>query len=183
MIAGSGGSGGGAGASRAMDVQQIFERLGQLCGGALLDAAPGDGEWPRLNVVPTRVAEVARVLRDDPALGFDCLANLTGVDLKAEDSIEVCYHLFSYRHRHQLMLAARASRGDPLLPTFTDLWPAADWLERECFDLLGVRFIGHPDLRRLLMPEDWVGHPLRKDFIEPEEYHGISTRRESLLKL
>ncbi len=74
-------------------------------------------------------------------------------------------------------------RLDPQLPTVSTVWPFGDWLEREAFDLMGVNFVGHGDLRRLLMPEDWVGHPLRKDFVEPEEYHGISTRRESLLKI
>lgn len=166
-----------------MDAQQIFQRLAKACEGALLSDAPGVGGWPRVNVVSSRVAEVARVLRDDPELNFDCLTNLTGVDLKSADQIEVCYHIFSYRYRHQIMLAVQASRGDPMVPTLTHLWPAANWLERECFDLLGVRFDGHPDMRRILMPEDWVGHPLRKDFVEPDSYHGISTRRESLLKL
>ena len=73
-------------------------------------------------------------------------------------------------------------REKPEMPSLEAIWKAANWLEREIYDLLGVNFTNHPDLRRLLMPEDWVGYPLRKDFVEPEEYHGISTRRESLLK-
>ncbi|MFM7734749.1 MAG: NADH-quinone oxidoreductase subunit C [Alphaproteobacteria bacterium] len=141
------------------------------------------GDWPVVSIEPTSVAEVCRMLRDDPALAFDCLSNLSGVDRKADDRIEVWYHLYSYRHRHQVALRTTTPRHDPVLPTVSHLWPIANWLERECWDLLGVRFLEHPDLRRLLMPEDWVGHPLRKDFVEPDEYHGISTRRESLLKL
>ncbi|MFM7142441.1 MAG: NADH-quinone oxidoreductase subunit C [Alphaproteobacteria bacterium] len=141
------------------------------------------GDWPVVSIESTSVAEVCRMLRDDPALAFDCLSNLSGVDRKADDRIEVWYHLYSYRHRHQVALRTTTPRLDPVLPTVSHLWPIANWLERECWDLLGVRFLEHPDLRRLLMPEDWVGHPLRKDFVEPDEYHGISTRRESLLKL
>ncbi|MFM9013778.1 MAG: NADH-quinone oxidoreductase subunit C [Gemmatimonadota bacterium] len=141
------------------------------------------GDWPVVSIEPTSVAEVCRMLRDDPALAFDCLSNLSGVDRKADDGIVVWYHLYSYRHRNQVALRTTTPRLDPVLPTVSHLWPIANWLERECWDLLGVRFLEHPDLRRLLMPEDWVGHPLRKDFVEPDEYHGISTRRESLLKL
>ena len=80
------------------------------------------------------------------------------------------------------MLKVNAARDDPQVPSVADVWRHADWQEREVFDLLGVRFPGHPDLRRILMPEDWPGHPLRKDFVEPEVYHGIATSRESLLK-
>jgi NADH-quinone oxidoreductase subunit C len=76
----------------------------------------------------------------------------------------------------------RAPRDNPIVPTVEQVWKAANWLEREIYDLLGVTFTDHSDLRRLLMPEDWVGYPLRKDFVEPDEYHGISTRRESLLR-
>jgi NADH-quinone oxidoreductase subunit C len=79
-------------------------------------------------------------------------------------------------------LKADVPRDAPGLPSVERVWRAAEWLEREIYDLLGVTFAGHPDLRRLLMPEDWIGYPLRKDFVEPEEYHGISTRRESLLR-
>ena len=66
-----------------------------------------------------------------------------------------------------------------MVPTLENVWKSANWMEREIYDLLGVNFEGHSDMRRLLMPEDWIGHPLRKDFVEPQEYHGISTVRES----
>jgi len=156
----------------------LRERLGTIVSDALRDA-----EWPLCDVRGQSIAEVCAMLRDEPGCDFDCLSNLSAVDRKSDDAIEVYYHLFSYRHRHRLTLRATTPRPDPILPSVAQVWPIANWLEREAFDLLGVRFTGHPDLRRILMPEDWVGHPLRKDFVEPDEYHGISTRRESLLKL
>lgn len=165
-----------------MDVSEIHSRLREKFGHAVSeDTEPG--AWPIVDVEGARVAEVCAFLRDEKDLAFDCLSNLTGVDRKEDERIEVDYNTFSYAHRHQLTLRTTTPRLEAALPTACDVWPAANWLERECFDLLGVRFIGHPDLRRILMPEDWVGHPLRKDFVEPDEYHGISTRRESLLKL
>jgi NADH-quinone oxidoreductase subunit C len=165
-----------------MDAADIHRRLREKLGNAVSPEMK-PAEWAVCDVQPAAIAEACRLLRDDPELGFDCLSNLTAVDRKADDRIDVYYHLYSYAHRHKLALKASASRLDPVLPTVSTVWPIADWLEREAFDLMGVSFVGHPDLRRLLMPEDWVGHPLRKDFVEPEEYHGISTRRESLLKL
>jgi NADH-quinone oxidoreductase subunit C len=133
-------------------------------------------------VAPDRLLEVATACREDADLAFDCLSNLSGVDWPKEGHIQVVYHLFSYRHRHLVVLKVNAMRDDPVLPSLAGVWSHANWQEREVFDLLGVRFTGHPDLRRILMPEDWPGHPLRKDFVEPAEYHGISTSRESLLK-
>ena len=128
------------------------------------------------------LVEVARFCKTDPELAFDCLSNLSGVDYPKREVIQVVYHLWSYPHRHQFVLKADAPRDNPVLPSLASVWAHAEWEEREVFDLLGVRFEGHPDLRRILMPEDWPGHPLRKDYVEPEEYHGISTSRESLLK-
>ena len=163
-----------------MEAAEIHRRLRERFGNAIAQEVKA-GDWPAIVVQAPLVADVGRALRDEH--GFDCLTNLSGVDRKAADEIEVWYHLFSYSTRAQLALVAATPRPDPVLPTVSELWPIANWLERECFDLLGVRFTQHPDLRRILMPEDWVGHPLRTDFVEPDEYHGISTRRESLLKL
>jgi NADH-quinone oxidoreductase subunit C len=137
---------------------------------------------PWLVVDAEAIVEVCRVLHDDPDLGFDALSNQSGVDYKEQGYIEVVYHLFSYLHRHAIVLKVRTPRDNAVIPTVEGVWKAANWLEREIYDLLGVTFTNHSDLRRLLMPEDWVGYPLRKDFVEPAEYHGISTRRESLLR-
>lgn len=139
------------------------------------------GREPALRVAAEALPEVATFLRDSPELAFDCLSNQSGVDYPARDAIEVVYHLFSYRHRHALVIKVTAARDNPSLPSVEAIWKTAIWMEREIFDLLGVVFEAHPDLRRILLPEDWVGHPLRKDFVEPTEYHGISTKRESML--
>jgi NADH-quinone oxidoreductase subunit C len=137
---------------------------------------------PYIVVKPDAVVEVCRFLKEDPALAFDCLSNMSGVDYLKENKIQVVSHLYSYPHRHKIVVKVNVPRENPTMPSVEGVWKAANWQEREIYDLLGVIFTGHPDLRRLLMPEDWVGYPLRKDFVEPEEYHGISTRRESLLK-
>jgi NADH-quinone oxidoreductase subunit C len=165
-----------------MEVAEIHRRLRERLGN-IVSPDVKVAEWSRCDVQGQAIAEACALLRDEPDLAFDCLSNLSAVDRKADDTIEVYYHLMSYGHAHRIVLRAATPRPDPVLPTVSHLWPIANWLEREAYDLLGVRFIDHPDLRRILMPEDWVGHPLRKDFVEPEEYHGISTRRESLLKL
>jgi NADH-quinone oxidoreductase subunit C len=165
-----------------LDAARIHARLVERFGDAVGTPA-GVGRDTAIVVAPERIAEVARMLRDDAELAFDCLSNFSGVDYPKHGHIQVVYHLYSYRHRHWIVLKVNAQRDDPLVPTVSDVWSHANWQEREVFDLLGVRFPGHPDLRRLLMPEDWPGHPLRKDFVEPQEYHGISTSRESLLKV
>ena len=165
----------------ALETGSIHDRLRERFGAAI-GGLEGGGSDAWALVDAARIAEVALCCRDDGELAFDCLSNLSGVDYPADGHIQVVYHLFSYRHRHSFVLKVNASRDDPAVPTVSTVWSHADWQEREVFDLLGVVFTGHPDLRRLLMPEDWPGHPLRKDFVEPEEYHGISTSRESLLK-
>jgi NADH-quinone oxidoreductase subunit C len=164
-----------------MDAAAIHQRLK-----ARFEAHVGECDLQAMNpfvrVEPAAIVEVCRFLCDEPDLKFDSLSNETGVDYKAKGVIEVVYHLYSYPHRHSIVLKVNAPRDNPVIPTVEGVWKAANWLEREIYDLLGVTFEGHSDLRRLLMPEDWIGHPLRKDFVEPEEYHGISTRRESLLR-
>jgi NADH-quinone oxidoreductase subunit C len=164
-----------------MDASAIVERLQGRFGASVISAEL-TAKDPWILVEAAAIADVCRYCRDDAELRCDALSNLSGVDYKAQDYIELVYHLYSYPFRHYVILKARTGRDDARLPTVEGVWKAANWLEREIFDLLGVTFIGHSDLRRLLMPEDWVGYPLRKDFVEPDEYHGISTRRESLLR-
>jgi NADH-quinone oxidoreductase subunit C len=149
---------------------------------------------PWVEVAPEAIAEVGRFLRDDPQLRFDMLNCITAVDYFEPDAkkaakvdwqphLELVYHLWSVKYRRSLVLKVMLPRwkGDtpgelPEVPTVADVWRTADWHEREVFDLSGVRFLGHPDLRRILCPEDWEGYPLRKDYEMPLEYHGIRGR-------
>jgi NADH-quinone oxidoreductase subunit C len=104
-------------------------------------------------------------LQSEPGLQFDFLSDLSVMDrFPLEPRFDVNYHLLSIPTRQALRVRVRLDGGDPQLETVTTLWPTAEWHEREAFDLFGVRFAGHPDLRRILMPEDWEGHPLRKDY-------------------
>ena len=107
----------------------------------------------------------ATLLRDDPDLAFDYLADLTGVDFFPRvPRFDVAYHLYSMKHNHRLRLEVPIDGETPKLESVVSIWPAANWHEREVFDLLGIEFVNHPDLRRILMPEDWEGYPLRKDY-------------------
>ncbi|MGH7818800.1 MAG: NADH-quinone oxidoreductase subunit C [Candidatus Binatia bacterium] len=160
---------------------EIHRRLRETFDDLILELSE-QGPDPAIFVHPSAIEPVCRLLKTEPGFEFDCLSNLSGVDYPKRDAIEVVYHLYSYRHFHTLVLKVDTPRDNPVVPTVERVWKTANWQEREVFDLLGVVFEGHSDLRRILMPEDWVGHPLRKDFVEPEEYHGIPTRRESLLK-
>ena len=106
--------------------------------------------------------EICRFLKEE--LGFDYLNCLSGVDWPADGEMEVAYAISSLKHPGKIMLRARVPRDEPVLRSVVPLWGTADWHEREAYDLLGIRFENHPDLRRILLPEDWIGHPLRKDY-------------------
>lgn len=165
---------------------KLVEKFGDKITGAHLEALD-----PWVEVGPSAIVEVATFLKTDGELAFDGLNNLSGVDYfepdpkKAgkfghEPHVEVVYHLYSFRHRHSLVVKVKVPRwkGDqagqlPEVPSVSGVWAIADWHERETFDLVGINFTGHPDLRRILCAEDWVGHPLRKDYEFPLEYHGI----------
>ena len=109
--------------------------------------------------------EACVLLRDDSGCNFNFLADVTCVDrYPSEPRFEVVYHLLSIAKKERVRLKVRLDGGSPVVESVTSVWPAANYFEREVFDLFGVRFTGHPYLRRLLMPEDWEGHPLRKDY-------------------
>ena len=160
----------------SMEPLQIYERVKERFGDRVLEVSEKKPD-PFIVIDAAAIVEIGTFLRDEPELAMDCLSNESGVDYK--DRIEVVYHLFSYSKRHGAVLKIKLPRENPSVATLEEVWKSANWMEREIFDLLGVNFEGHTDLRRILMPEDWIGYPLRKDFVEPTEYHGISTVRES----
>lgn len=162
-----------------MDARAIFERAGE----AAYDFTTDGTADPYFKVRPERLREVALLLRDDPALRFDFLDVITAVDQIKQGRIDVVYHLWSYVFRHACVMKVELPRAAPELPSLADVWRSAEWQEREQYDLFGVVFTGHPDLRRLLLPEDWPGHPMRKDYQEAADYRGMPTTRPSTLTL
>ncbi len=149
---------------------------------------------PFVVVETDSLPEVCRFLKEDPRLAFDLLHDVSGVDYLEPDPkkaakagfephVEVVYHLQSFRHRHRFVLKVSLPRWKegqvgqlPEVPSLTPLYNSADWHEREVYDLVGVVFVGHPELSRILLAEDWIGHPLRKDYEFPLEYHGTRGR-------
>jgi NADH-quinone oxidoreductase subunit C len=128
-----------------------------------------------------RIVDVCRFLKTEPGLEMDFLEDLTAVDWPKKNLIEVVYHLASFTHRHAFKMKVETDRAAPSVPTVSVVWKGANWFEREVYDLFGVDFPGHPDLRRIMLPDDWTGHPLRKDYQEAGGYHGISNMRENPL--
>lgn len=108
--------------------------------------------------------DLLRWLRDDARLHFDFLQTHTAVDWPDRDCLELVYVLYSTEHGHQLIVRAEIPRSNPVAPTVSELWPIAHWQEREVYDMFGVLYDGHPDLRRLFLEDDWQGFPLRKDY-------------------
>jgi NADH-quinone oxidoreductase subunit C len=118
-----------------------------------------------VRIAREHLLEVARFLKEDPEYGFNFLSDLCGVDyMGREPRFEVVYHLYSMEHKHRLRMKVSLSEGDLSIPSVTPVWKTANWHERECFDLLGIIFTNHPDMRRILTPEGFTDYPLRKDF-------------------
>ena len=113
------------------------------------------------------------LLRDHDQLYFDMLSCITGIDNGPEANIEMVYNLYSVPHDLHLMIKTAIDRSKPEIDSVSNVWRTADWHERECYDLLGIVFTNHPDLRRILLPEDWEGYPLRKDYNNQTYYHGM----------
>lgn len=136
---------------------------------------------PILVVKVEFIVDICMLLRDTKGYYFDFLSNISAVDYFPENKFTVVYHLASIPYQKQLVLKVELTneRKDdnlPEVPSVSSVWRTADWHEREAYDLMGVFFTGHPDLRRILLPDDWEGYPLRKDYKDPESYHGISIK-------
>jgi NADH-quinone oxidoreductase subunit C len=144
---------------------QIADRLREEFPSEVLSSTEFRGQVSAV-IKKDRILEMGRFLHDDPELSFDYLRDLCGVDYmgKKEPRFEVVYHLYSFRHRHLIRLKAQVPEDDCSIQSVISIWRGADWHERECYDMFGIAFEGHPDLRRILMPEDWEGHPFRKDY-------------------
>ena len=146
-----------------MDSQAIIDVLTAVVPGAACE--PGASvDFPAIYVRADQLLQTCTALRDTPSLRFNVLIEVTCADYFPRDPrFELVYHLLSIPHTRRVRLKVRATEQTPV-PTVQRVWPAAGWLEREVWDMFGVIFDGHPDLRRLLMPEDWEGHPQRKDY-------------------
>jgi NADH-quinone oxidoreductase subunit C len=152
-----------------MDGAAILDRLRTRFGAAVVETHAHRDDHTAV-IDRAAIVDVLRFCRDDADLGFDMLMDLTAVDFLKfpgrEDGprFEVVYQLHSVAHNHRVRLKVRVDEDDPVVPTAVPLWPIANWLEREVWDMFGIHFDGHPDPRRLLLYEEFVGHPLRKDY-------------------
>ncbi|MDZ4819808.1 MAG: NADH-quinone oxidoreductase subunit C [Planctomycetota bacterium] len=170
-------------------LERLKQNLGEIITGSNMEAID-----PWIEVSPAGLRTLCKYLKNEPDLQFDMLNCISGVDYFEPDAkkaakvdwqphTEVVYHLWSVPNRMSLVLKVMLPRwkddraGEiPELDTVSDIWRTADWHEREVYDLSGIHFVGHPNLRRILCPEDWVGYPLRRDYEMPLEYHGIRGR-------
>ena len=147
---------------KALETSTLFE---------IVDEKEGD---PHLKIVPEALPKVCTLLHQHPDLLFDYLSCITGVDLSAQGKMAVIYHLASLPNEQMVTLkVVLENSASPEVPTISDIWQNANWLERETYDLFGIHFDGHPDLRRILLPADWKGFPLLKSYKTQDYYHGV----------
>jgi NADH-quinone oxidoreductase subunit C len=172
-----------------MEPVAIRDRLQAEFPGEVLRSYTNQGQTAVI-IKPGRIVTLLRWLRDDSDLRLNHLRSLCGVDnaRRKEPGLtrfEVVYNLYSIPLRHEIRLRALVGDKDPVIDSVVALWSGANWLERETYDLFGIRFEGHPDLRRVLLPEDWVGHPLRKDYPlkGKEEWAGMTELLDKIKEL
>jgi NADH-quinone oxidoreductase subunit C len=147
-----------------MTHNEIVDRVKGRFPESILDVAEFRGDCT-LTIRNDDIVRIAEFLRDHADLGFDMLIDLCGVDMyRPEGRFEVVYNLYSLKNKRYLRLKVRIDEDHPVIPTVSGLWAAANWHERETFDMFGIKFEGHPDLRRMYLPEEFEYHPLRKDF-------------------
>ncbi len=165
-----------------MSFDEIKALLLNKFGPGVIIGDESTGLQPALLIAPEHIADVCLELRDNPETYFDFLSNLSGVDHGVEAGrFGVVYHLASIPYNIQLVLKISVANNRtldnlPEFPSIAAVYKAADWHEREAYDMLGIFFTNHPDMRRILLPDDWEGFPLRKDYVEAEEYKGIKIK-------
>jgi len=170
---------------KALSLEEILKVSQERYPETVIATAPNGARW--IQVTASALPNFARFLKEDPRLRFEQLCCLTGVDLlkfpatatcAASDDLVCVYDLHSIALGHSLRVKVFATRSEPIVPSVEAVWGVAGYFEREIYDLLGVSFSDHHDLRRLLMPSDWIGHPLRKDYAYPGTYGGVELKRE-----
>lgn len=165
-----------------MTPEEIFDKLKEKFGeGKILRLTlPSQNGFevcdPFIDVEPLAMTELADFLKHDKDLAFDQCCCISGVDLK--DDLQVVYHLFSMSKLHKICIKATAKRDNPIVGTTAHTWGVANWLERETWDMFGIKFKDHPDHRRILLEEDWEGFPLRKDYKFPRFWRGMEVTPE-----
>ena len=154
-----------------MTAQEIFDILKSQFGETILESKL-DAPQPWIRIAPVKTKEVGLFLRDDAAMQFDYCSCLSGIDLN-NGTFAVVYHLSSLVYKHKIVIKTLCSKENVHVQSVSSVWGTANWHEREAFDMYGIVFDEHPDLRRILLPDDWEGHPLRKDYKVQEFYHGM----------
>lgn len=160
-----------------MDAPSLHQKIKDHFGERVLHFEE-QAQQPWVVVATDSIAEVAAFAKADPELALDNLMCLSAVDYPKETPprMEVVYHLYSYTHTHAIVLKVHTPREDAHVPTVEKTYGVANWHEREAFDLFGIVFDGHSDMRRILLPDDWIGHPLRKDWVDPDFYNGMHVK-------
>lgn len=155
---------------------ELFEYLNKHYGEDLLSIEGGEIGEKWITIPTEKLKEVAKFMRDDDSLMLDVLMCLSGVHYPDSEELGVTYHTYSTLYKHKLTFKVRVPVKNPAVPSLESIWKTADWHEREAYDMFGIIFENHPNLTRILCPEDWEGYPLRKDYIQQEFYQGITTR-------
>jgi NADH/F420H2 dehydrogenase subunit C len=145
-----------------MSNDELKIKLNEICPQGIIEEG---GQWMVDNISPEDWHPFAIRLRQEDQLFFDNLFCITCVDWKTH--LNMVYHLSSTRHRHTVVVKCKLDRNDPVIDSVTDIWKTADFHEREAFEMFGVHFRNHPDLRKLILPDDWTGYPMRKDYEDP----------------
>lgn len=155
-----------------MNGTEIHDKIKSQFPDAVIEFKADAVTEPFIVIRPDMIREVAALISKDPELKFDYLICLSGVDFN-DGNLGVVYHLSSMQKKHRIVLKVKVPKDKAEIPSLDSIWKTANWHEREVFDLFGIVFLDHPDLRRILLPDDWEGFPLRKDYKVQEYYQGM----------